>query len=133
MINGELSVFLLTYMSPNTNVTHSIKARLVSFWSFGMYLSFEKKIPSVNPLTQNQQNTAFSNLWSTLYIQFKGIWHSTFWKLRYTILCVCHIGKLILNFLDIISFKRYLRPLIISKRKKKVSNRLRHSNFGGVG
>ena len=26
-----------------------------------------KKIPSVNQLTHNQQNTAFPNLWSTLY------------------------------------------------------------------
>ena len=34
-----------------------------------MYLSFEpKKIPSVNQLTHNQQNTTFPNIWSTLYI-----------------------------------------------------------------
>ena len=40
MTNGELSVFLLTCISPNINVTHGTKARLVSFWSFGMYPSF---------------------------------------------------------------------------------------------
>ena len=28
-----------------------------------------KKIPSVNHLTHNQQNTAFPNIWSTLYAQ----------------------------------------------------------------
>ena len=56
MINGELSVFLLTCMSPNTNVTHGIKAKLVSFWSFGMYLSFEPKKfpPSISWLTINK-------------------------------------------------------------------------------
>ena len=59
MINGELSVFLLTCMSPNTNVTHGIKTRLVSFWSFGMYLSFESKNNSLRQ-SADSQSTKYS-------------------------------------------------------------------------
>ena len=59
MINGELSVFLLTCMSANTNVTHGIKARLMSFWSFGMYLSFEPKKNSFRQ-SADSQSTKYS-------------------------------------------------------------------------
>ena len=59
MTNGELSVSLLTYMSPNTNVTHSTKAKLVSFWSFGMYLSFEPKRISLRQ-SADSQSTKYS-------------------------------------------------------------------------
>ena len=59
MINGELSVFLLTCMSPNTNVTHGIKAKLVSFWSFEMYLSFEPKKISFRQ-SADSQSTKYS-------------------------------------------------------------------------
>ena len=59
MINGELSVFLLTCMSPNTNVTHGIKAKLVSFRSFGMYLSFESKRKSLRQ-SADSQSTKYS-------------------------------------------------------------------------
>ena len=92
MINGELSVFLLTYMSPNTNVTHSIKARLVSFWSFGMYLSFE---PKKNSLRQSadSQSTKYSvsehmvdPVWYTLDV---SIWRDMYYLLFRIVYCKC--------------------------------------------
>ena len=59
MINSELSVFLLTYVSPNTNITHGIKERLVSFRSFGMYLLFEPKKISLRQ-SADSQSTKYS-------------------------------------------------------------------------
>ena len=43
MTNCELGGFFITYMSSFTNIAHSTKAILVSFWSSWMYLSFEHK------------------------------------------------------------------------------------------
>ena len=74
MTNCELSIFLLTCMSPNTNVTHGIKVRLVSFWSFGIYLSFE---PKKNSLRQSadSQSTKYSvskHMVDPVYSEFDG-------------------------------------------------------------
>ena len=46
-------------MSLNTNVTHSTKAKLVSFWSFGLYLSFEPKKCSLRQ-SADSQSTKYS-------------------------------------------------------------------------
>ena len=54
MTNGELSVFLLTYMSPNTNVTHIVpKQSWCHFEALECIFHLNLKIiPSVNQLTQ---------------------------------------------------------------------------------
>ena len=85
----RIECFLLTCMSPNTNVAHGIKARLVSFWSFGMYLSFESNKFSLRPSADSQQqNAAFPNLWYTLYNDLKkSMLASIFFQKRQYITC----------------------------------------------
>ena len=62
MTNGELSVFLLTYMSPNTNVTHIVpKQNWCHFEALECIFHLNLKIiPSVNQLTHKSTKYSVS-------------------------------------------------------------------------
>ena len=65
------SCFLLTYMSLTPMVLIVSKQGWCHFEALECIFHLNlKKIPSVNQLTHNQQNTAFPNIWSTLYTAF---------------------------------------------------------------
>ena len=68
MINGELNFFcwLVCHLTPMLLMVS--KHGWCHFEALECIFHLKlKKIPSVNQLTHNQQNTAFPNIWSTLY------------------------------------------------------------------
>ena len=71
---------LLYCVLSHANITHSNKAKLMSFWNFGMYISVksQENFCSYHQLTINHQNRTLQNLWSTLcYVVYRRIIKAT--------------------------------------------------------